>query len=127
MKRVMIVDSHRQVRDVLTELLRAELDLAVAATCADGYEAIHVAQQARPDVILIDPQLPREDGVAVIRQLAAMHPEARVLILTAAPHDRLVARATAAGAQEVLSKSAPYTTILAAIRAATDDARGQPG
>lgn len=127
MKRLVIVDSHRQVREILTELLRAELDLAVAATCADGCEAVRAAQQARPDIILIDPQLTGGDGVVVIRQLAAMHPEARILILTAAPHDRLIARATGAGAHAVLSKSAPYSTILATIRATTGDARSQPG
>jgi DNA-binding NarL/FixJ family response regulator len=118
MKRVMIVDSHRPVRDILTELLGTEPDLAVAATCADGPAAIRAAEQSRPDIVLIDPQLPTEDGVDVVRRLATMHPGARVLILTASPHDRLVARATAAGAHEVLSKSIPYPAILAAIRAA---------
>jgi DNA-binding NarL/FixJ family response regulator len=117
-RRVLVVDGHLPIRETLTELLRSEPDVHVVAACATGAEALDAAERFRPDVVLIDPQLPDgEDGAEVVRRLVAALPGSRVLILTAIPHDRLVLAAVDAGAHAVLVKSAPYSAILAAVHA----------
>ena len=116
-RRVVVVDGHRPLRETLTELLRAELDVHVVAACETGDEALDAAERFRPDVVIIDPMLPDGDGAEVVRRLVAALPESRVVILTALPHDRVVLAAVDAGAHAVLAKSVPYSAILAAVRA----------
>ena len=94
--RVMVVDDHPMWRDAVARDL-AEAGYDVVATAADGAQALRVAAAARPDVVVLDLQLPDMSGVEVTRGLRAAHPAARVLVLSASGEQQDVLDAVKAG------------------------------
>ena len=125
--RVMVVDDHPMWRDaVARDLTEAGYD--VVATAADGAQALRVAGPARPDVVVLDLQLPDMSGVEVTRGLRAAHPAARVLVLSASGEQQDVLDAVKAGAVGYLLKSAARPEFLDAVRrTAGGDAVFTPG
>jgi DNA-binding NarL/FixJ family response regulator len=117
MKRILVVDDQAYVREILSELLANEPGLAVAGAGADGHEAVVLADRLRPDVVVMDLRMPGMNG-ADAAAILDRHPGIRVIALTVAPHGRLAAQARAAGVLACVAKSAPYTALLAAVRAA---------
>jgi DNA-binding NarL/FixJ family response regulator len=119
--RVMVVDDHPIWRDaVARDLVEAGYD--VTAVVGRGAEAIRVAPAARPDVVVLDLQLPDLSGVEVVRRLVAGDPELRVLMLSASGEQRDVLDALKAGALGYLVKSArPAEFIDAVARTAAGD------
>src|SRR5262249_2209245 len=100
----MVVDDHPMWRDsVARDLTEAGYD--VVATAADGAQALHIAGPARPDVVVLDLQLPDMSGVEVTRGLRVAHPAARVLVLSASGEQQDVLDAAKAGAVGHLRKS----------------------
>jgi DNA-binding NarL/FixJ family response regulator len=118
MKRVIIVDDQAYVREILTELLSNEPGLVVAGTGSDGKEAIALADELRPDVLIIDLRMPVMNGAEAAAAILSRHPNTRVIALTVAPHGHLAEQARAAGIVACVPKSAPYTALLNAVRAA---------
>jgi DNA-binding NarL/FixJ family response regulator len=116
-KRVMVVDGHAGIRELLVDLLAAEPGLEVVASAATGVGAIELADRLEPDVIVVDPEPAEVHGPDATRQILAQHPRTCVLVLTAAPHGTLAAQTLAAGAQTCLAKSVAYTAIVDAIQA----------
>ena len=116
-KRVMVVDGHAHIRELLVELLAGEPGLEVVASAATGPDAVELAGRLRPDVVVVDPEPAAVDGVDATRRIVAQHPGTHVLVLTAAPHGMLAAQTLAAGARTCLAKSVAYTAIVEAIRA----------
>src|SRR5215472_4362729 len=101
----MVVDDHPMWRDaVARDLTEAGYD--VVATAADGRAALRIAAAARPDVVVLDLQLPDMSGVEVTRGLQAAYPAAHVLILSASGEHRDVLDAVKAGATGYILKSA---------------------
>ncbi|MGY1605424.1 response regulator [Geodermatophilus sp. SYSU D00815] len=82
MIRVLVVDDHPLVRDTLSDLLTAAGGIDVVGQCADGSEVAEAVERLRPDVVLMDLQMPRMDGLTAAQGVLASHPEVRVLILT---------------------------------------------
>jgi DNA-binding NarL/FixJ family response regulator len=125
--RVMVVDDHPMWRDaVARDLTEAGYD--VVATAADGAQALRVAAAARPDVVVLDLQLPDMSGVEVTAGLRAVHPGAHVLVLSASGEQQDVLDAVKAGAVGYLLKSAAREEFLGAVRrTATGDAVFTPG
>jgi len=125
--RVMVVDDHPMWRDaVARDLTEAGYD--VVATAADGAQALRVTAAARPDVVVLDLQLPDMSGVEVTRGLRAAHPAARVLVLSASGEQQDVLDAVKAGAIGYLLKSAARPEFLDAVRrTAAGDAVFTPG
>jgi DNA-binding NarL/FixJ family response regulator len=117
-KRVMVIDGHARIRELLVELLAAEAGLEIVGSAATGDDAIELVDRLRPDVIVVDPEPAAVNGADATRQILTKHPRTQVLVLTAAPHGTLAAQTLAAGARTCLAKSVPYTTIVEAIRAA---------
>jgi DNA-binding NarL/FixJ family response regulator len=117
LRSVVVVDDHAYIRETLVELLRNELDLAVVGSGADGAEAIELADELEPDVVVIDVEMPGVDGVVATREIIRRHPRTRVVVLTATPHGRLATQALEAGADVCVAKSGRYTALLDAIRA----------
>lgn len=113
--RVMVVDDHPMWRDAVARDL-AEAGFEVAATVGDGAQALRVAGAARPDVVVLDLQLPGMSGVEVTRGLLAVRPGTRVLILSASGEHPDVLAAVKAGASGYLVKSAAREEFLAAVR-----------
>ena len=125
--RVMVVDDHPMWRDaVARDLTEAGYD--VVATAADGAQALRVIGAARPDVVVLDLQLPDTSGVDVTRGLRAACPAARVLVLSASGEQQDVLDAVKAGAVGYLLKSAALPDFLEAVRrTAEGDAVFTPG
>jgi DNA-binding NarL/FixJ family response regulator len=125
--RVMVVDDHPMWRDAVARDL-AEAGYDVVATAADGAQALRVAGAARPDVVVLDLQLPDMSGVEVTRGLRAAHPAAHVLVLSASGEQQDVLDAVKAGAVGYLLKSAARGEFLDAVRrTAGGDAVFTPG
>jgi DNA-binding NarL/FixJ family response regulator len=115
--RVLVVDDHPVVREGLVALLEDEPDFQVAGSAGSAEDALTLSAQLRPDVILLDLELPGMDGVDAIPRLAASTPEARILVLTAYDTDERVLGAVKAGARGYLLKGASGREIVQAIRA----------
>jgi DNA-binding NarL/FixJ family response regulator len=125
--RVLIVDDHPALRAGLRAILDTAPDLAVAGEAGDGAEAVDRARAFRPDVVLMDLEMPGHDGVAATRALRAEQPEARVIVFTAFDTDDRIVAAIEAGATGYLLKGAPREEIFRAVRvAATGGALLQP-
>jgi DNA-binding NarL/FixJ family response regulator len=117
MIRVLIVDDHPVVREGLVATLEDESDLRVAGAVGSAEDALNVAATARPDVILLDLELPGLSGIEAIPRLAAARPGAGIIILTAYDTDERVLGAVKAGARGYVLKGAPVEEIARAIRA----------
>src|SRR5689334_10295352 len=118
MKRVVVVDDQAYVREILAELLSNEPGVVVAGTGPDGKDAIALADKLPADVIGIDLKMPVMNGADATAKILAQHPTTRVIALTVAPHGHLAEQAFAAGITVCVPKSAPYTALLNAVRAA---------
>ncbi|MGI8900997.1 MAG: response regulator [Nocardioides sp.] len=111
----MVVDDHPMWRDSVTRDL-TEAGLSVVATASNGTEAIVRAKATRPQVVVLDLQIPEPNGVAVTASLVASDPAVRVLILSASGEQDDVLEAVKAGATGYLVKSASREELLAAVR-----------
>ena len=114
--KVLIVDDHSLVRMGLAALLGYQKDLVVAGEAEDGEQAVRLAREINPDVIVMDLMMPGMDGVEATRQIRAERPDARILVLTTFGTSADVARAIAAGAAGAVMKDTSNDELLAAIR-----------
>ena len=119
--RVMIVDDHSIVRVGLKQVLEQSGEFEVVGQAADGEEAVRVAADVSPDVVVMDVIMPKKDGVEACREIMESAPETRVLMLTASTEDDAVVEAVAADATEYLQKETDREQLLSAVR---DVARG---
>ncbi len=115
--RLLIVDDQPLIRRGLAMMLGTEPGIEVVGQAADGLEAIELAERTRPDVVVMDLQMPRASGVVATREITARHPATRVVVLTTYDHDELVFEAIRAGAQAYLLKDASEAEVLETVRA----------
>ncbi|WP_030621848.1 response regulator [Streptomyces sclerotialus] len=120
---VLIADDDPLVRAGLAVMLGGAPDLRVVAEAGDGAEAVRLARQHRPDVVLMDIRMPVMDGLAATEELRAMSDAPEVLVLTTFDADAYVLRALRAGAAGFALKDTPPPEIVSAIRRV---AEGQP-
>jgi DNA-binding NarL/FixJ family response regulator len=113
--KIVIADDHRLLLEGLAQALDGIPDLKVVGTAADGAEMLAVVAAARPDVILLDIEMPVMGGIAALRQLPDGGP--RTIMVTMHTDDEQRLRAEAAGALGFLSKATPLPDLAAAIRA----------
>jgi DNA-binding NarL/FixJ family response regulator len=125
--RVLVVDDHPMWRDNVARDL-TDAGFEVVGTAGDGNQAVRIAAATRPEVAVVDLQLPGRSGVDVTRQLAAADPPCRVLVLSASGEQPDVLAAVTAGATGYLVKSASREELLDAVRrTAAGDAVFTPG
>jgi DNA-binding NarL/FixJ family response regulator len=125
--RVMIVDDHPMWRDAVGRDL-TEAGFEIVATVGEGAQALRIAASVRPDVVVLDLQLPDVSGVDVTRGLVAANPDTRVLILSASGEHRDVLDAVKAGATGYIVKSASRAELIEAVRRTqSGDAVFSPG
>jgi DNA-binding NarL/FixJ family response regulator len=117
---VLAADDQRVVREGLAMLLGLLPDVEVVGTAANGEEALALAGELRPDVILMDLRMPKMDGVEATRRLRASHPEIKVVVLTTYDDDRSVIDALQAGALGYLTKDAGADEIRQALQQVAD-------
>jgi DNA-binding NarL/FixJ family response regulator len=115
--RVLIVDDHPLLREGIAAVIEGEQDMTLVAEASNGREAIERFREHRPDVTLMDLQMPETDGVAATVAIRAEWSDARIVMLTTYRGDALALRALKAGASGYLLKSMIRTDLLEAIRA----------
>jgi two-component system, NarL family, response regulator YdfI len=122
MIRVMITDDHLIVREGLRLILETADDIEIVGEAVDGADCLRLAPTLKPDVILMDLQMPRMDGITAIGHLRKDFPEIAIVILTTYNEDDLMIRGLQAGARGYLLKDSSRENLLDAIHAA---ARGE--
>ena len=113
---VLLVDDHSLVRRGFRRILEDEPDIAVAGEAGDGLQAIKLADELRPKVIVMDCAMPGMNGLEATRQILAKHPQSLVLMLSMHPEETLVRQALEAGARGYVLKNAVDVELGAAIR-----------
>ena len=114
--RVLLADDHHIVRQGIRQLLESAKDVQVIAEAGDGEEAQSLIQQLKPDVAVLDIQMPKASGIEVTRWLRAHLPEVGVLILTAYDDDPYVMAVLQAGANGYVLKTATMEDLIQAVR-----------
>ncbi len=114
--RVLVADDHPVVREGLSAIVDAEDDILVVGEAWNGEEAVRLAHQLHPDVVLMDLKMPKMDGVEAIQRIRAEVPETYVLILTTYADDDYIEAGIRAGARGYLLKDAPPDELVRAIR-----------
>ncbi|NMB68738.1 MAG: response regulator transcription factor [Chloroflexi bacterium] len=114
--RVLVVDDHPIVRRGISAEINLDPEMSVIGEAQNGLEAVEMARQLKPDVILMDLMMPQMDGVEATRQIIAANPDAQVLILTSFTEEDSVYTAVKAGAAGFIYKDRPPAELLNAIR-----------
>ena len=114
--RVLVADDHPMLREGLVAVLSTQPDFEVVGEAADGSEVVRLAKRLEPDVILLDLEMPKVDGVAALERLRDISSEARTIVFTAYDTDERILGALRAGARGYLLKGASRTEIFDAIR-----------
>jgi DNA-binding NarL/FixJ family response regulator len=114
--RVLVADDQALVRAGFRAILEAQEDLEVVGEAADGGEAVTIAREVRPDVVLMDVRMPGVDGIEATRRLVCDGDAPRVLMLTTFDLDEYVYEAMKAGASGFLLKDAPRDQLVGAVR-----------
>jgi NarL family two-component system response regulator LiaR len=115
--RVILVDDHTMFREGLRAIINDENDMTIVGEARDGLEALQKVDELHPDVVLMDINMPRLDGVQAARQLSAQHPQVRTIILTMYNEDKYVFESIRAGVRSYLLKDAPVQRLIETIRA----------
>jgi len=115
--RILLADDHTLLRSGIRALLEDEPDLLVVGEAGDGREAVLLANQLRPNVVLMDIAMPMLNGLEATRQIKKQHPEVKVLVLTMYDHEEYFRQLLEAGASGYIIKRAAAGELVAAIRA----------
>ena len=114
--RILLADDHVMVREGTRRILERQEDLTVVGEAGDGLETIELAQQTRPDIILMDISMPVMNGIDATRKIKEVCPRAAVLVLTAYDDDQYVFAILEAGAAGYLLKNARSSELIDAVR-----------
>lgn len=120
--RVLVVDDESVVREGIATILSLQSDIEVIGEAQDGIQAVLFARAKKPDVILLDMRMPKQDGLTTIPQILEVVPETRILVLTSFAESDMVYQAIKSGALGYMLKDATRVQLLQAIR---DVAKGQ--
>jgi len=116
--RVLVVDDHQTFADLLSLALGAEPDLEAIGTAGSAAEAVSMAAELKPDVVVMDIEMPRQDGLAATRRLREVLPDVVIVVVTAHRDPQWVLRATQAGASAFVPKNGSLPEMLDVLRRA---------
>ena len=114
--KILIADDQRLFRQGLRSLLEQEDDLIVVGEAADGQDAFTLAQKTNPDIILMDVEMPKLDGIKATEMILERNPDVRILMLSVHNEDERVVAALRAGASGYILKDAEHTEFIRIIR-----------
>lgn len=114
--RILLADDHPIVREGLVAVLETQPDFEIAGQANDGREAVDLAAAVKPDIVLLDLQMPLLDGVEALRAMRAANADLKALVFSASETDDRIIGALQAGAQGYLLKGAPRDELFNAIR-----------
>lgn len=117
MIRILCVDDHPLLQAGIAGLIENQSDMVLVAEACNGREALECFRQHRPDITLMDLQMPEMSGIDAMSTICSEFPDARIIVLTTHPGDILVSRALKAGARAYLLKSSVRKDLLETIRA----------
>jgi DNA-binding NarL/FixJ family response regulator len=123
---VLVADDHAMVREGMAEMLSLNEDIEIVAQAGDGREAIELARETSPDVVLLDVEMPVMGAQAALKQLLKLSPPPKVVIVTVFADRRLVRELLGLGASAFLAKSASSRDLLAAVRSVAHVPLGTP-
>jgi DNA-binding NarL/FixJ family response regulator len=116
--RILLADGRSLFREAVHVALEREADLHVVAEAVNGLHAVAEAERLRPDVVVVQAELPNGDGAMTTRLIRASHPDCRVLLLADAEDERVIGAVLEAGASGYVTKTAPLGDLVAAVRSA---------
>jgi len=126
--RILVVDDESVVREGIVAILSFQPDMELVGEASDGLDAVEIARKKKPDVILLDMVMPRQDGLSTIPKLKEVSPDARILILTSYAETNTIYQSIKTGAIGFMLKDATRVELLEAIRnVAKGQASIQPG
>jgi len=120
MKRLLIVDDSPASRQLLRHIFTSAGGYVVVAEAASGAEAVRLFRQKRPDVVTMDIVMPGMDGIEAVRQILALDPAARVVMVSGHGQEGLVMESLVAGAKDFIDKPFDPETVLRAIERVVD-------
>lgn len=115
--RVLLADDHALFRRGLRSMLALEEDIQIVGEAADGQEAQDLAAELRPDLVLLDINMPRVTGIEAAQGLRRAHPRLGIVMLTMFAEDEIIEQALSAGADGYLRKDTPFDDLVATVRA----------
>jgi NarL family two-component system response regulator LiaR len=115
--RILIADDHPLLREALCQVFSSQKDIEIVGEAGNGKEAIDLASQLKPDILIMDIMMPKFDGLEASRQIKRISPNTAILILTAYDDDNYVLGLLEAGATGYLMKSAKGQDLVEAVRA----------
>ncbi len=121
--RVVIADDHRTFAEALGTAIRLENDLSVVAVVHDGESALEVAVSEEPDVVIMDVEMPKMDGISATRRIKEASPDTHVVIVSAHEEEHTRAKAIDAGAEGYITKDEGIKELTSSVRAAAEGQR----
>jgi pilus assembly protein CpaE len=121
--RVLVVDDVAETRENIRKLLQFEADIEVVGTARTGREAVQLAEELRPDVILMDINMPDMDGISATELIRQRNPVSQIIILSVQGDPNYMRRAMLAGARDFLTKPPMADELISAVRRAGEMAR----
>ena len=115
--RILIADDHEVVRRGLSNLLQGHEDWEICGEAKDGRQAVELAKELKPDVVILDIGMPNLNGLAATRQLAQQNPQPKIIVLTITDSDQVIREALDAGARGFVLKSDAARDLVSAVEA----------
>ena len=119
--RVLLADDHAMVREGIAQLLEDSEDILIIGQAGDGQEAVAIAKEKNPDVVVLDYTMPKLDGVLATREIRSLCPDAKILVLTVHENVHYAIKALEAGAHGFILKAAAVEELVKGIRSVSKD------
>jgi len=116
MKRIMIIDDHPIIRGTIASVLRADPELELVGECDDGEDGLKMVLEENPDLVIIDLDLPRLDGLSVIRRIREKNRKIFILVLSATPEHVMSGYARSVGANGYVGKGREISELITALK-----------
>ena len=120
MTRIMIADDSDSVRLVLKDILSIG-KFELAGEAIDGAESVEKFNEIKPDLLLLDLAMPKKDGLTVIKEIKASHPDANIIVITATDNQKLINECLQQGAKDCIIKPFDFQKVLQAIKSVLSD------